>query len=83
MVKAMEYICRQINNEEVFYDWWLTTGVADGDIEYGDLSVKADDFENLDYYISDEELSSLMGLFLKTMRQAKRDGGLCCDGVVC
>ena len=33
MVKAMEYICRQINDEDVF-NGWLMGGVADGDIEY-------------------------------------------------
>ena len=37
MVKAMEFICRQINDEDVFMGW-LMNGVADGDIEYGDLS---------------------------------------------
>lgn len=36
MVKAMEYIARQINDEEVLMPW-LQLGVADGDIYYGDL----------------------------------------------
>ena len=39
MVKAMEFIARQVNNEEIF-NAWLTDGVPDGDIEYGDLDVK-------------------------------------------
>ena len=82
MVKAMEYIARQINNEEVFCDFWLTSGVADGDIEYGDLKVTKEDEEYLDYYIQDEEFSDLMRLFLKTMRFAYKDGGLFCDKVV-
>ena len=43
MVKAMEYIARQVNDERVF-DYWLSLGVADGDIEYGDLSA----YENLE-----------------------------------
>ena len=30
-VKAMEYICRSINDETIF-DAWLMNGVADGDI---------------------------------------------------
>ena len=37
MVKAMEYIARNLNNEHIFYRW-LMTGVADGDIAYGDLA---------------------------------------------
>lgn len=82
MVKAMEYIARQINNEEIFCDFWLTGGVADGDIEYGDLKVTKEDEEYLDYYIQDEEFSDLMRLFLKTMRFAYKDGGLFCDKVV-
>lgn len=36
MVKAMEYIARQINDEDVF-EGWLVSGVEDGDIDYGDL----------------------------------------------
>ena len=82
MVKAMEFIARQVNNEEIFCDWWLTTGVADGDIEYGDLSVNDGDEEDLGYYIEDEEFAHLMQLFLKTMRQAYKDGGLYCDWIV-
>jgi len=82
MVKAMEYIARQMNNEEDFYDVWLTLGVADGDIEYGDLSVNTGDEENLEYYIGDEEFSELMRDFLRLMWFAKRDGGLYCDGIV-
>ena len=82
MVKAMEYIARQVNNEEFFYDIWLMLGVADGDIEYGDLSVNDSDAESLDYYVSDEEFSELMKEFLRLMALAKKDGGLYCDGVV-
>lgn len=37
MVACMEYICRQINDEDVLYGW-LMNGVADGDIDYGDLN---------------------------------------------
>lgn len=82
MVKAMEYIARQINDEEVFYDLWLISGVADGDIEYGDLSVSAKDAEELECYIEDKEFADLMRLFLKTMRIASKSGGLYCDKVV-
>ena len=82
MVKAMEYIARQVNDEEAFYDVWLTLGVADGDIELGDLEARASDKEELAYYIEDEEFSELMRDFLRLMWFAKRDGGLYCDGVV-
>lgn len=83
MVKAMEYIARQVNDEEVF-DLWLTLGVADGDIEYGDLSA----YENLEnddaaWYADDDKIfAELMELFLDLMKSAKRSGGLYCDGVV-
>ena len=35
MVLAMEFIVRQINDEEVFANW-LALGIADGDLEYGE-----------------------------------------------
>lgn len=81
MVKAMEYIARQVNDEEVFYSW-LTVGVADGDIEYGDLNVNADDEENLEYYIEDKEFAEIMEVFLSVMKRAKKSGGLYCDNIV-
>ena len=81
LVKAMEFIARQVNDEENF-DYWQTMGVADGDIEYGDLSV--DDWDvYLEYYIEDEHFADLMHRFLVTMYFAhKDDSGLVCDGVV-
>lgn len=81
MVKAMEFIARQVNDEEVFEEW-LIDGVADGDIEYGDLVVNSDDFEILDYYCDDENFADLMRLFLRMMARARKSGGLYCDGVV-
>lgn len=82
MVKAMEFIARQTNNEELF-DAWLTVGVADGDIPYGDLSVTADDKYTLyDYVEDDEAFSDLMYAFLSLMTHAKNDSGLYCGGVV-
>ena len=84
MVKAMEYIVRNINDEGVFMDW-LYSGVADGDIEYGNLDVTIEDANgenDMDYYIRDAEFKDLMGLFLRLMRRAEKSGGLYCDGVV-
>lgn len=78
-VKAMEYLVRQINDEEVFYGW-LGIGVADGDIPYGDLSGEVN--EDMEYYIDDENFSDLMWLFLELMHDARNNGGLYCDNVV-
>ena len=81
MVKAMEFIARQINDEMVF-DGWLLGGVADGDIEYGDLNEPTEeDRENLGYYIDDSNFRDLMGCFLRRMAKAYKSGGLYCDGV--
>ena len=84
MVKAMEFICRQVNNEEVFEEW-LIDGVADGDIEYGNLSVEVGDFDDwsVSYYTEDEHFKDLMKTFLNVMKNARKDGGLYCDNVVC
>ena len=83
MVKAMEFICRNLNNEEIF-EGWLVSGVEDGDIDYGDLSVEPDDRRYvMDFYVSeDENFADLMDTFLNRMFYAYKDGGLYCDGVV-
>lgn len=83
MVKAMEFICRQLNDERDMMSW-LTYGVADGDIEYGDLSVaeNVEDDEAAWYVDDDEGFAELMREFLCVMRSAANDGGLYCDGVI-
>ena len=78
MVKAMEYIARHINDENVF-EGWLIEGVADGDIYYGDLSDVADCAED---YIEDRDFADLMDTFLWCMQRAYKSGGLYCDGIV-
>lgn len=80
-VKAMEFLARQINDEEIFEEW-LLDGVADGDIEDGDLGVKGNDEEILDYYIEDEHFADLMDTFVHIIARARKSGGLYCDGVV-
>lgn len=84
MVLAMEYVVRQIGDEDIFMSW-LYSGVADGDIPYGCLDPEHVDEDNfpldLDYYTKDEHFSELMGLFLRMMSRARKSGGLYCDGV--
>jgi len=77
-VKAMEFLARQINAENIFM-YWLGDGVADGDIRYGDLLPTDED--DLAYYLEDEHFSDLMALFLRLMAMAFKDGGLYCDDV--
>lgn len=81
MIKSMEFICRNLNNEDHFMIW-LNDGVADGDIEYGDFGCDDQSIEDLDYYLEDEHFADLMDTFLFVMKQAKRDGGLYCDNVL-
>lgn len=82
MIKAMEFIARNINSEDVF-ECWLVNGVADGDIEYGDLAAYAEsDANDVEYFLDDEHFADLMETFLWCMAKAKRDGGLACDRVV-
>ena len=76
MIKAMEFICRHLTDEEVF-DAWLMGGVADGDIKYGDLSEDEVD----EYYLEDDVLKSLMGCFLRRIKYGCH-AGLYCDDVV-
>lgn len=77
MVACMEYIARQINDEDVL-DMWLMCGVADSDIEYGNLDISEID----DYYLDDVNFKNLMSTFLVCMNNAFEDGGLYCGGVV-
>lgn len=77
MVKAMEFIMRNLNDESLF-DIWLSLGVADGDIEYGDLSDDPVD----DSYIESNNFDYLMWVFTAVMNKVSKNGGLYCDGVV-
>ena len=81
MLKAMELIARTTNNEEAFYDIWLTDGIADGDIALNDLSVGDFDPQNLGDYLTDDTFADMMAVFLRLMFHAHLDGGLWCDGV--
>ena len=81
MVKAMEFIARQVNDEEVF-EIWLSEGVADGDIRYGSLDIDKNDEEDLGYYIEDGNFVELMDTFLRLMKWANKSGGLYCDNAV-
>lgn len=80
MVKAMELIARQINDEDIFYGW-LSVGVADGDIQYGDLSTEDQDY-CAGWYAEDAHFADLMQRFLDVMSGARKSGGLYCDGVI-
>lgn len=84
MVKAMEFIARQVNDGDVF-ERWLMGGVADGDIKYGDLTVDRDnpfDDPAFVYVKDDKQFGELMECFLRLMKSAYKSGGLYCDGVV-
>ena len=75
MVRAMEYIARAVNDEEVFYSW-LLCGVADGDVDDSTTD------EELEYYCEDETFADIMERFLDLMTRAKKNGGLYIDKVV-
>ena len=75
LIRAMDLIARCVNDEYVF-EYWLSCGVADGDIN--------DDTEDeeLEFYAEDDEFSELMGTFLELMKDAHKRGGLYCDHVL-
>lgn len=77
MVRAMEFICRQINDEEVFMGW-LMCGVADGDIDKDTRDSEI--FE--EYCEDDENFAELMDCFLRCMKNAYKSGGLYCGEIV-
>ena len=79
-IVCMEFIARQINDEDVFY-YWLMNGVPDGDIEYGNLDISQVYSE--DYMVSDEGFEEIMSCFLRRMKRAYDSGGLYCGGITC
>ena len=81
MVKSMEFIVRNLNDEELL-DTWFIVGVADGEISYGSLDIADDDLDNLECYTDDETFADLMDTFLRIMGCAREDGGLYCDEVL-
>lgn len=88
LIRAMEYIARQVNDEDVL-EKWLRNGIADGDVEYGDLYVHDEDlsedlFDGLGYYVKDDDntFKNIMTTFLRVMAGAWKSGGLYCDGIV-
>ena len=76
MVRAMETIARNINDEEVF-EGWLCNGVADGDIN----DDTPDDYLT-PYFEDNQRFKELMECFMRVTRRAYASGGLYCDDVV-
>lgn len=83
MVKAMDFIAHQVNDENGFMTW-LANGVADEDIPYGDFryrDVAEDDMAQ--FYVDDDKtFADLMAAFLRLMAYARRFGGLYCGDTV-
>ena len=68
MLEAMKCIASSINDEDIL-ERWLMLGIPDGDT-------------NLANYCSDDELKDIIHEFLIAMSEAKKIGGLYCDGIV-
>ena len=77
MYKAMDYIVRCVNSED-YIDTWFMCGVADGDIN-DDTTIE--EIMCDDYYMDAQNFSEIMGLFLRIMSKANKDGGLYAGGV--
>ena len=80
MILSMEFICRQINDEDVF-DGWLLCGVPDGDIPYGNFDTDTIYSED-NMVVDNDDFLELMDCFLRRMEGAKKSGGLWCGDVV-
>lgn len=82
LVMCMEFIARNINDEEVF-EGWLMNGVADGDIIYDEIIDNFEETRDLvdEYYIEDDSLRDLMDCFLRRMKGAIKSGGLYCNRI--
>ena len=77
-IVCMEYLARQINNEDILMGW-LMCGVPDGDIKYGNLDIT--EISDDDYMVN-EGFKDIMTCFLRKMSSAYQSGGLWCGNVV-
>lgn len=81
MLKAMEIIMRNLNDEEVF-ETWLTDGLPDG--------LSLDNDEDFEEFTDDVTFADIMDAFVYIMGKAcptsesssGRRGTLYCDGVI-
>ena len=80
LIKAMEIIVRNVNDESYLMNW-LQDGIADGDIDYNSFGVSKNEISNLEYYDNDTEFRNLMNLFLDIITKVKKNGGLYNSGV--
>lgn len=80
LVKSMEFIMRNLNDESLFMSW-LGVGVADGDIEYGNMTLSDSEIYDLEYYLEDDNFQYLIETFLRIISRAKKSG-IYCDGVL-
>ncbi len=82
IILCMEILARNINNEDIF-ESWLLCGIPDGDIPYENavdsIAKIADEFiDDYDLLLTEPNwYCDLTQLFLKLMRKASADGGLC------
>ena len=67
-IRAMDFLARSINDEGICFDYWLSDGVADGDVNGQETD------EDLDYYTEEDNFVEITDLFVRCMNAARRDG---------
>lgn len=79
MIRAMETVIRNLNDES-FMNSWLMCGVPDGDITEDTTD------EEIDMNYDDKDLSDFMNLFARIMKRATKgenqNGVFYCNGVI-
>lgn len=85
MIIAMETIARRINDEDVF-EFWLSNGIPDGDIDVFNDTYDYIKAYVYDTYSDDEAYADLMDSFVYMMKLATKGnafkGALYSDGIV-
>ena len=75
LVRAMDTICKAVNDEEIYYGCWSAYGVGDGDLDENSTDEEVAD------YTDDKTFAELMDTFLETMKLARKSGGLYAGGI--
>lgn len=74
-IRAMDFLARSINDEPICINYWLSDGVADGDVNGAETD------EDLDFYTEEDNFIEIAMLFVRCMNMARKDG-LCIDNIL-
>ena len=77
MILCMEFIMRNLNDEELFYRWILA-GIPDDEFKFGEFNPEVVD----DYYIDPENFKDFVRIFLDILKSTEEGNAIYCGAVL-